>query len=184
MVDASSTERVAPGGDRLVTRFEAVARRHYRGVYNYAVGMCGDAEQAADLTQAVFERAWRGFGQLRSQRAARAWLYRIAANEFRQACRSSAPTVPIDDDEPEAAGMCPDPAAIIESDDLDQRVRRAVERLAPHLREVVLLHNLDGLKLSEVAGAIDVPLGTVKSRLAAAFRHLRRFLYDMEGDSA
>ena len=159
--------------------FEAIARRFYAGVYNYLCWISRDRALAEDLTQETFMRIWEHPPELRHERALKAWVYRVARNEFLQHCRRAGlDTVPL--------GDCPEPTVLdprspapevhMAREALRQAVRRAVEKLPDHYREVIVLHNLEGLSLTQVAQVLEIPLGTVKSRRVRAFSLLRRLL--------
>ena len=159
--------------------FEDVARRFYAGVYNYLCWISRDTALAEDLTQETFMQVWRHLPELRNERAARAWIYRVARNQFLQhQRRSGVETVALDDcaalDFPDTTS--PAPQVRLEQAALRRAVRLAVDKLADAHREVIVLHNLEGLSLVQVGQVLDIPLGTVKSRRARAFSELRHLL--------
>jgi RNA polymerase sigma-70 factor (ECF subfamily) len=157
--------------------YEGLARGFHAGVYRYLHWLARDPDLAADLTQQTFVQIWRHPPELRGERALKAWVYRVARNEYLQhQRRARVQTVPIDDcEETEAAGS-PDPQLRLERDELSRRVRGAVDRLPDACREVIVLHNMDDLSLAEVARVLEIPEGTVKSRRARAFVLLRDML--------
>lgn len=164
--------------------YEDLARRFYAGVYNYLCWTSRDPALAEDLTQETFMCAWRSIGELRSRRAARVWIYRVARNQFLQhRRRSEVETVPLDD--PTAADVASgalDSQAHLERTALREAVKRALRSLNEEQREVIILGNLEGLSLAQVAQVLDVPIGTVKSRRARAFAALRRLLAEVRSD--
>ena len=122
---------------------------------------------------------------MRKRSAARAFLFKVAVNEYRQAMRKRGVEAASEEGFPDAQ---PDPAAeplgAVQREELRRGVREAVAALPELHREVVVLHNLEGLKLREVAEVLDIPVGTVKSRLAAAFVMLRRSLRGWKEEGA
>ena len=159
--------------------YERVARRHYSGVYNYLCWLCGDRDLAQDLTQAAFVQAWRHPPEFRGESALRAWVYRVARNEYLQhRRRAGLETVALEDSlvADDAAG--PDVTVLLrlERRELRETIAAALNRLPEIYREVVVLHNLEGLTLGQVAAVLEIPEGTVKSRRAQAFTLLRLML--------
>ncbi len=156
--------------------FERLARRFYTGVYNYLCWICRDAALAEDLTQETFMQVWHHLADMRDRKAARTWVYRIARNEFLQhRRRTGGDTVAFEDCDLDDRA---DPQALspqhnLEREELQAAVRLAVNRLTDAHREVIVLHNLEGLSLRQIAHVLDVPIGTVKSRRAKAFHALR-----------
>ena len=156
--------------------FEDLARRFYAGVYNYLCWISRDTALAEDLTQETFMQVWQHLADMRDRKAARAWVYRIARNQFLQhRRRTGGDTVALEDC---ALADRADPQALspqhnLEREELQAAVRLAVDRLTDAHREVIVLHNLEGLSLRQIAQVLDVPVGTVKSRRAKAFQALR-----------
>ncbi len=170
---------------RAKSLFEDLARRFYAGVYNYLRWMSRDVDLAEDLTQETFMRVWQHLPELRSHRALKAWVFRIARNEFLQhRRRAGLATVALEDSEGvrSAGGPSSDPQMSVEREDLRRAVRGAVEKLPDHYREVIVLYNLDGLSLAQIAEVLGVPVGTVKSRRAKALTRLRHLLREVGTD--
>jgi RNA polymerase sigma-70 factor (ECF subfamily) len=167
----------APAADTAWrTLFESLARRFYTGVCNYLCWLSRDAVLAEDLTQETFMRIWQHPPELRGGRQLRAWIFRLARNEYLQhRRRAGLDTVALEDGtEAEMTDwQTPGPQAKLEQAEFARRVHRAVDLLRDPYREVILLHNLEGLPLREVAEVLGVPLGTVKSRRAKALVLLR-----------
>ncbi len=159
--------------------FEDLARRFYAGVYNYLRWISRDAALAEDLTQETFMQVWQHLADMRDRKAARAWVYRIARNQFLQhRRRTGGDTAALEDcalaDRADPQALSPQHS--LEREELQAAVRLAVDKLPDAHREVVVLHNLEGLSLAQVAQVLEVPLGTVKSRRAKAFAALRHLL--------
>lgn len=141
--------------------FTELMRRHERRVYNLAYRMLGRAEDARDATQDAFLSCFRNLGSFRGDAAFSTWLHRIAANACFDILRRRPPMDPLEAEVREPASA-PDPA--------DQAagaidVQRALLLVPPEFRAVLVMHDAQDLALEEIAEALGVPLGTVKSRL-------------------
>jgi RNA polymerase sigma-70 factor (ECF subfamily) len=135
----------------------------------YARALTGDSASADDLVQDTVERGWARIGQWRPDGDLRAWLFGIMHNlHIDQLRRSPPPTLELDDDDMPAAA----PAAALDLRDLE----RALQQLPTAQREVLLLVALEEMRYEEVAAALDIPLGTVMSRLSRARENLRRLM--------
>lgn len=162
--------------------FDVLVEVHYRGVYNTAYRMLGASSAASDATQAVFVRVWEALSSFRGDATFRTWLYRITMNvcldEIRR--RKKEPlSLTEDDDEGEPAGErdMPDhsdePARTTEQRELQRLVQDAIVRLPEDFRTVIVLYDLRGLSYQEISETLEIPLGTVKSRLNRARQALR-----------
>lgn len=171
-------------GERDV--FGTLVRRYERELFGYLRRYLGDDDLADDVFQNTFVQVYLKIQQYEPGRPARPWLYAIATNQAIDALRrrnrradqrADAVTSPDEDGQPRplfellpASGDNPPDAA----DRAEQRelVRAAVEKLPDLLRQVVILAYFQGLKYRDVAEALDIPVGTVKSRLHAALARL------------
>ncbi|MEP7303092.1 MAG: RNA polymerase sigma factor [Caldimonas sp.] len=136
----------------------------------YARGLAGDADRADDLVQDTLERAWRSFSMWQQRGEVRAWLFGILHNRFvdRLRAQGARPESSAGDDLPEP------PVRATQDDRLELRdLERALQRLAPEQREVLLLVGVEDLRYGEVARILGVPTGTVMSRLSRARARLR-----------
>lgn len=170
---------------RAKSLFEGLARRFYAGVYNYLCWMSRDVTLAEDLTQETFMRIWQHPPELRSRRALKSWVFRVARNEFLQhRRRAGLATVALEDSAgvESAGGPSSDPQMSLEREDLRRALRSAVEKLPDHYREAIVLHNLEGLPLAQIAEVLGVPVGTVKSRRAKALSRLRHLMQKVGTD--
>ncbi len=172
--------RAAQEGDREA--FDRLVEAHYRTVYNTAYRMLGRPSAASDATQAVFVRVWEALSSFRGDASLSTWLYRITMNvcldELRR--RKNQPlslTEEDDEGEPASERDMPDtsdePARTTEQRDLQRLVHEAISRLTEDFRTVIVLYDLRGLSYREVSSVLDIPLGTVKSRLNRARKALR-----------
>jgi RNA polymerase sigma-70 factor (ECF subfamily) len=153
--------------DRLVVRYQ---RDVYRLCYRYV----NNHEDANDLAQEVFLKAWRAIGRFRGESAFSTWLYRIAVNaclNFRAVRR------PLTQDLPETLAD-PQPGALARAEEGDEarRVREAVRRLPEKQRATLILKVYHELTHEEVASVLGSTVGTVKANLFHALGNLRRLL--------
>jgi RNA polymerase sigma-70 factor (ECF subfamily) len=133
----------------------------------YARALTGDSASADDLVQDTVERGWSRIGQWRPDGDLRAWLFGIMHNlHIDQLRRSPPPAVDLDDRELPAAPC----AGALDMRDLE----RALQQLPAAQREVLLLVALEDMRYDDVAATLDIPLGTVMSRLSRARENLRR----------
>jgi RNA polymerase sigma-70 factor (ECF subfamily) len=154
--------------------FGELVRRHQKGVINVVYRLCGDADLAEDAAQEAFIRAWQHLPDYRPRSPFRNWLYRIAVNAAYDALRGERETV-----DPETLVLVSpeeEPSAVLEHHERAECVRRAVRALPPASRAVLVLREYEGLSYREIAGTLDIPVGTVMSRLNYARRWLRQAL--------
>lgn len=182
-IDAAPSHGPNPREDELLVvrcqlgeadAFEELIARWQAPLWTFVRRLAGEDEAAADLVQEVWLRAIRGLPRLRDGSKWRAWLFGIARRTMMDRLRehyARAPTVEMD------AGDIPDAAlagaADDGGDDLDA-LERALARLPIVEREALTLFYLRELSLAEAADVLDLPVGTVKSRLFRARRMLRR----------
>jgi RNA polymerase sigma-70 factor, ECF subfamily len=157
--------------------FDEIVTRYERRVWAICLRMCGDVEDARDASQDAFITTLRSLGTFRGEAQLSTWLHRVAVNASLDVIRrrTRRRTESLDDTIEQAS----DAAGPDEEADRAHRaaeVHRALKRLAPDHRAVIVLHDLQGLPYPEVADALDVPVGTVKSRLHRARLELARLL--------
>lgn len=162
--------------DRL-DEFETVALPHLDDLFRTASRLAGDRAEASDLVQEVYLQAWKSFHRFEPGTNCRAWLYKIlfhvVHHHWRRSRRMSLRFVR--EDEPgleETVAWEPPVAQDIE----DKKVLAAFEKLPLIYREVVLLVDVQELAYKEAAEALDIPIGTVMSRLSRGRRLLRQQL--------
>ena len=161
-------------------RFQDLAVPLLGALYNYARWQVRDGGEAEDLVQETLAKALRAFDSFEHGTNFKAWIFRILRNTFltSRTAISNSRTVFIEDHpdvlETADSGASPE-AELLKRNDL-AALRSALEQLAPQLREVILLCDLEELKYREIAAVLDVPIGTVMSRLARARQMLRQIL--------
>jgi RNA polymerase sigma factor (sigma-70 family) len=149
--------------------FATLALSYLEDITAYARRLAADATDADDLVQATFERAFRSFEELRAPAACRAWLFRIARNLFIDSRRSTASRRDLR--LVEDAAFVP-PALTVPAETVERltalELEDALARLPQEQRDIVLLCDLWGFEYAEIAEIMDVPIGTVRSRIARA----------------
>jgi RNA polymerase sigma-70 factor (ECF subfamily) len=143
---------------------------HHQALYRYAYRLCGSVPDAEDLTQQVYLVAQQKLGQLRDAASARSWLFTILRNCYLKTARKRL-ALPIADFD---VSVVPQPVAAgpLDSEDL----QRAIDSLGDEFKIVVLMFYFEHYSYREIAELLDLPPGTVMSRLARAKGHLRRLL--------
>ncbi|HEX8202043.1 MAG TPA: sigma-70 family RNA polymerase sigma factor [Isosphaeraceae bacterium] len=162
--------------------FGELVRRHQGRLYPTILRLTGCAEDAHDLLQDAFLRAYEKLGRFHGESSFYTWLYRIAVNLALSGRRRRRTTLrlsgtrrdaPIDPpDDPEQS----DPTLPLERAERSARIQEALNALAPDHRAVVVLKEFDGLRYEEVAAVLGIPVGTVRSRLHRARGELRQRL--------
>ncbi len=155
--------------------FDDLARMFGDRVYRMGIVLLGRREEAKDLAQEVFLRAFKALPAWKPAAAFSTWLYGIALNVAREFRRRAGREVSEGEDAPETAA----PEGIGAAERMG--VLEAVARLPDRQREVVALRYFRGLSTEEAAGALGVPEGTVKSNLFKAMENLRRILGEPPG---
>jgi RNA polymerase sigma-70 factor, ECF subfamily len=147
-------------------------------LYNFACWLAGDRAAAEDLVQETYLKAFKGFSSYQQGTNFRAWIYRILRNTFltTQAGLKAASSLDSDDEttfEPETTVT---PESILLARGEQEKIRRALEALPVHYREIILLCDLEEMSYQEISQALGIPPGTVMSRLSRARRAMRTLL--------
>ena len=172
--DKRLAKRIQTGERRAFEEFlDAYGGRVHRLARRYAATEA-DAE---DLTQEIFLDLYRCIGSFRGESQLGTWVYRVAVNHcLKHRARTRPEPLLLEDSLRAAEGGEGDPARCAQRRELSDQVRSALDDLSPLHRDVIVLHELQGLTYAECAAALDVPIGTVKSRLSNAFVRLRQTL--------
>lgn len=145
-------------------------------MYNLAFRLMGNHSDAEDILQEAFVKAFEQIEQLRSPDMFHAWFYRIVVNEARMQFRFKKRWKLVPEQAEDSLQANPDPAARVVLNERDQAVQAALRRLPPEQREVVVLHDIQGVKHEEIASILGVSVGTVWSRLFYARNKLKEIL--------
>jgi RNA polymerase sigma-70 factor, ECF subfamily len=181
--EAALIERCAVGEESACAQLVA---EHERMVYQLAINLLGDRDEAQDLSQEVFLRVFRTIHRFRGQSALRTWIFRIVINQARNRQRwwrrrNRGQQVSLDD-HIQAHGDVPAPRDGTEPDralarkELADRIWTAMDALPFEQRTAIVLREVDGLSYDEIAFSLGVTLGTVKARLTRARQALRAAL--------
>jgi RNA polymerase sigma-70 factor, ECF subfamily len=159
--------------------FEALALPLVDPLYNFARWMSGDPEEARDLVQETFAKALKARGSFREGSNFRAWMFRILRNTFLTSRTGLARRQTVqegDDGLAELAVSAETPEMILVRRADTELVRQAIAALPSPFQEVLILADLEELRYHEIAEALDIPVGTVMSRLSRARGLLREHL--------
>ena len=165
--------------------FDYLVTYYHAGVYNLVYGILADAADAADVTQDVFLRVFRGIRGFRGGSSLKTWLYRVsvrqALNHRRWCWRHHRQQISIDaEDDGRTAMDLPDEEATpfeqLATREMQSTVRRALAAVPPLFRSAVILRDLEGLSYEEIAEILEVSVGTVKSRILRGRRTLKEIL--------
>ena len=156
--------------------FDELATPLFGALYNYARWLTRDPSEAEDLVQETYVKALRGFGSFTPGTNFRAWMYRILRNTFLTSKTGLKATVTIDDDLVETIATEGTPESLLLSRIDADALRRAIESLPLIFREVLLLADMEEMSYREIAETLNIPIGTVTSRLLRARRKVREAL--------
>jgi RNA polymerase sigma-70 factor (ECF subfamily) len=160
-------DRCAEGDERAI---RWVLHRYRDRVVRLAAHVLHNPREAEDVAQEAFVKAFRQIGQFRGESGFYAWLYRIVVNlcldRMRRKCVTA--EMPLED------GSLP--TLIAPSPDIDKRlaVTQILDTLTPPMRAALVLREVEGLEYAEIAAVLDIPVGTVRSRLNSAREQFRR----------
>jgi RNA polymerase sigma-70 factor (ECF subfamily) len=187
-----AVETIQPEDCELVKRaqigetvaFKTLVERHQRAIYNLCYRMLKGAEDAKDATQETFFKAYRALKEFRHESRFQTWLYRIATHECLNRLRDpnslSLNEMQEDDEEIQIADSAPSPLELIERKEVQSMIHQAIDALPHPYRLAITLYHLNELSYEEIAQAMNVPIGTVKTYLfrarAALKSKLKRFV--------
>ena len=159
--------RRSKAGDREA--FGRLVDRYQASVYRVVRGVMGDAAEAEDVVQEVFLKAYEGLRRFRGEAGLFTWLYRIAVNESLRAGRRRRPLAPL-----EAVPEIEAPVSDVEDDGPSLKdLERLLRKLPDEFRTVVVLRDLEEMSYRDIADTLEIPIGTVESRLFRARQELR-----------
>jgi RNA polymerase sigma-70 factor (ECF subfamily) len=172
----------ARGGDRPA--FDELVRRTYVDTYTLALRLTADEEDARDVVQEAYLRAWKGLPQFRGDAQFGTWMYRITANAaytvIKRRRRHRVEALDAMVEEPIELHVDAQPEGAAESAALLARLSVALEQLPPKLRVLVVLKDVYGLSHEEIAEELGISVPAAKVRLHRGRKRLRDLLYDDE----
>ncbi len=157
-------------------------------IYNLCYRMTGNHEDAQDVAQETFFKAWRGLPNFKEESSFSTWLYRLASNTAIDHLRKgkkyqdTSLTTSFSEGEEEVELEIPDnrqhPEDTLVQKELREQISQGLTLLPDHHRQVLLMREMEGRSYQEIATTLDLDLGTVKSRIARGRMSLRKFLLD------
>lgn len=176
-VESTLIDRCRRGDDEAFGRFVDLYQARVTGFVRRMVANSDDAE---DLAQETFLRAYQSFGRFDGRSSVRTWLFRIAHNlcidRARRLGRRVEETALVDGEDESAIDVSDvrwQPDRIVLDDEFREAVERGIETMSEKLRAVLLLHDREEMPYDEIGAALGIPVGTVKSRLFLARAHLQ-----------
>ncbi len=165
-------------------QFAALALPLLKPLYNFAHWLTRDAAEAEDLVQDAYVRALKGFGGFQPGTNFKAWMFRIVRNTFLSSRAGlKAVHVPLEDeegDEIELPAVTETPESALVGVRTREQIQAALERLPQNFREVILLCDVEEMRYQEIAELLEIPLGTVMSRIARGRKLLRGMLAEAQ----
>ena len=153
----------AQNGDR--NAFSELVRIHAQGVLNVIHRMCGDMQIAEDAAQETFIQAWLNLSSYRPQTSLRNWLYRIAVNAATDMLRREKRILPDNIEDLHLTDGRPSLESLVSQRERINLVQKAILSLPDASRAVLVLREYEGLSYQEISSTLDIPVGTVMSRL-------------------
>ena len=176
----------ARNGDQAA--FGQLVIKYQKRVYALTVRMCPTPELAEEAAQETVLSAWQGLPFFRGDSAFSTWLYRLASNAcvdlLRKEGRHQGPSLDDEAVSAEVPDTRPTPEAAAEQKELRAQIEAGLRTLSPEHREVLILREIQQLSYDEIADALSLDLGTVKSRISRGRRQLRNFLMEQGNFSA
>ncbi len=168
------------------TAFDALIQKHQARAYQYAYRLARDSEEASDVVAEAFVRVYKALCNFKGESAFTTWLYRILTNcylDMRKKEKSRPSTsleAVLHTDDGELERQIEDPGRTphmeAERNEREQTIERAVERLPEYQKAMIMMYHVEMLSYEEIAQSLNLPIGTVKSRLNRARLSMREIL--------
>lgn len=188
-IDRDLIERAAKGDSRA---FRELVDRHQRKAHAVAYGVVRNVDDAREVTQDAFMRVYRHLNDFEGQASFSTWLYRIVVNLSIDLIRRRSNKRHVELDERTELDGAPyellpfrgdrDPLVSLERGRLVESVQACLDQLPPYHRTIIVLREVEGFSYEEIAETMQVPKGTVMSRLFHARRKMQRLLHELLGD--
>ena len=169
----NETELVARAQNGERNAFSELVRIHAQGVISVIYHMCGDVHIAEDAAQETFIQAWSHLSSFRAPTSLRNWLYRIAVNTATDMLRREKRILPNSLEDLQLKDPQPGPEALFSQGERTALIQKTVLSLPDASRAVLVLREYEGMSYHEIADALDIPVGTVMSRLNYARKLLK-----------
>ena len=170
---------VSAARDGDMDAFEALVHLYEKRVFALTLRMCGNPEDAAEAAQEAFLAAWQGLAFFRGEASFSTWLYRLTVHAAVDLLRQRRQHLSLDDpDLPPLPAGTAGPEAQVQENDRRRQLWEAIDALPEGLRTPFLLREVEGRSYQEIAQALGVAEGTVKSRLSRARAALRKQLQE------
>jgi RNA polymerase sigma-70 factor (ECF subfamily) len=185
-VELHESELILKCKNGNVEAFEELVLKYQRQIYTVAYRFMGNHEDASDLAQEAFIKAYKSIDRFRGESSLKTWLYHIVANVCRDELRKRKKgqvlslDAPISTEEGEITRQTEDwtyaPDLIYESKEAQYFIQEAINQLTPEYKEVIILREIQGFSYEEIAQHLGCSLGTIKSRLNRARKAMRDLL--------
>jgi len=178
--------------DGKTKAFELLVREHQKNVYNLALKMVGNPDDAFDISQDAFLRAYNSLSTFRGESRFSVWLYRLTSNicldHLRKQKRRNTVSLTVGDEEDESTELeimdeRPQPEELVLRGEMREAVQEGLRQLSDSDRQILTLRAIGGLSYEEIAEAMEIEMGTVKSRLFRARKRLCAFLTEYGNNS-
>jgi RNA polymerase sigma-70 factor (ECF subfamily) len=156
--------------------FDVIVARHQRAVYQVCYRFTGNHEDASDLSQEAFVRAWRGLRNFKGESALATWLYRIAVNVCLNRASGRRPPTEVLANDRYVDDRTEDPGATLIRGERAQAVRRAIAALPDRQRATLILRTYQELSHQEIAEILGSSVGAVKANFFHALKNLKKIL--------
>ena len=178
MDEKTLIENVLDGDQKA---FEELVMRYEDKVYSLCYRMCNDREEARDLAQEAFVKAWRGLAQYKADAAFSTWLYRLTSNVCIDYLRKKKKRTLLflcgeEEQTPDIPDPAPTPEAHFLAKQKQEAVRQAMDQLEEEFRIVLTLRAMEEHNYDEIARILNIKVGTVKSRISRGREKLRKIL--------
>ena len=182
--ELKDSELVRRSGEGSPDAFDVLVRRHQEKIFHAVHRFCGDWHHAADITQRAFLNAFRKIREFKGDAAFSTWMYRIAFNQSisfrREQKRHRAMSLQEEESHVEPA-VEDDASARMQTEEAREAVQQALDRLDDDDRRIIILKDLQNLAYGDIARILEIPTGTVRSRLHRARLALRETLKSFSG---
>jgi len=172
-----------------VNAFEALVKKYEKMIYNLAITKTGNRENAQDLTQECFLRAYKMLRTYRTDAAFSTWIHKICQNliyDFYRANKNrKTEEVPLyigdgsdDYKEREIPDSSKEPSAIVLREEKIQKIRRLIQSLPDDLRDIIIMRDINDMSYNHIADVLNIEIGTVKSRISRAREKLKKYILE------